>query len=780
MQKILDNCQLHKKEGIAVEYLVRDENNYLILCENCLAEKANKQDIFLLKDAEQVFEQFRSQYSSQFEQEQSETIILLKNMQEIVQKLQNHFQQRFDQINLQIIERIESIALILESRVLPYGNQENQNVNLNIKNFAKLLIDEISRCDILKKTIQEQSLIEFHNIIQHEIMRLQQNDIFNECLDSLIQIEEKRKIKFIDYKEICIEQEKGSIKRTPKLDLICKEHDKEIILFDLNEQQKREKRAKCVECDPCLFTSLTKCQNMWSNYEKQQSEIMYQFYKSRKSQIGIIKQQLFNLKSSFIEKIHGIILQLNDIMAQTEQDIFKSLYSMNKDWNTMSLNEVLDIIEILSKPDDMQLHLIEMEIKYQMENLNIDSMFQNSIEEINNQIIQLNLSFIYKLSDNKNIYRSPKNSDIIKQRSNSIKSDKSYFQIKEQKSDQKIKKLNNQIKSLEEWRILQLKWSNEYIDYKQFYSKKQAEWCNAIAFNKEGNIMIAGSIFTIKIFDFLKGRIVQTYQAQQHTGDINCLLFSKKINQFISGSDDNTIIIWTQIDQNKWKSQILEGHQGWVLCLTQTENEQIIISGSRDHTIRIWVKVQDEYKCEQVLDDHFDSVYGLSLNKSEQYMVSCSQDKSIIVWEIKDKFKMEKKQIIEQDTYGYRILFINDNQFLWQPYNKNVHIYQYNSEIRCFQDCNHNIQQVLADDDYQYFPSQFIQSKGVFANIHNKHLYIIKQINEEEFDVIQRIDFNDYRKFGAFTEDGEYLVTWNYTKSEFQIRKNVGSSRVQW
>lgn len=49
--------------------------------------------------------------------------------------------------------------------------------------------------------------------------------------------------------------------------------------------------------------------------------------------------------------------------------------SMNKDWNIMTLNEVLDIADILSKPELMILFLKEMEIKYKMKNLNIDSIF---------------------------------------------------------------------------------------------------------------------------------------------------------------------------------------------------------------------------------------------------------------------------------------------------------------------------------------------------------------------------------------------------------------------
>ncbi|CAD8210232.1 unnamed protein product [Paramecium octaurelia] len=786
MQNILDRCSIHQKVGIAVECLTRDEYHYSILCENCLAERVSNKQIFLLKDAKLVFEQFRQQCLSEFELEQNEKTSFYKNLQSIVQKLQNHFLEIFDQINNQINEKLEFITQIFREGLFLSRNQETQILNPTIREFGEQLIEEIAKFEKIRN-IGQQNVIDFQNQIQYQILKLQQSEILNECLELLISVDEGNQIKVKEHNGKNVEYEKKSVQRTPKLDLMCNEHEKEIIIFDLSEQQQREKRARCVECDPCIFTSLSKCQNMWKNYERQQSEILEQFYLSRKSQIGSIKQQLLQLRSCFAQKINEIIQQLNGIMSQSEQEVFKMLNGMNKDWNTMTMDEVLDIAEVLSNPEMMTISVKEMEIKYKMKNLNIDSIFQNSIEglqEIYNQITLLKLYLIPEQPEVRNNDESPEKNEYRKQSSNSGQSENHSVELSKPKSDQKIKKTQNKIKSLEEWRIQQLKWTDKFIDYQLFYTKKQAEWCNAIAFNKEGNIMIAGCIFSIKVFDFQKGRIVQTYQAKQHQGDVNCLLFSKIFNQFISGSDDRTIRIWSQSEKNEWKCiQILQGHEDWVLCLILTEDEQILFSGSRDKTIKKWTKNQDNqtYECTQTLDIHTDAVLSLSLNKSESFLVSSSYDKSIIVWEIKESFLIEQKQIIQKESYGNRILFINETQFLWQPNNNQVvHVYKYNKESSSFESTQHNIQQFKADDDYQYFPSQLLTVKGLFANIHNRFIYIIKQINEEEFEVVQIIEFDDYRKFGAFTEDGEYLVTWHYTACEFQIRKNVGNSRIQW
>lgn len=56
MSNVLDRCSIHQKAGIAVECLTRDEYNYSILCENCIAERVSNKHIYLLKDAKLVLE----------------------------------------------------------------------------------------------------------------------------------------------------------------------------------------------------------------------------------------------------------------------------------------------------------------------------------------------------------------------------------------------------------------------------------------------------------------------------------------------------------------------------------------------------------------------------------------------------------------------------------------------------------------------------------------------------------------------------------------------------
>lgn len=69
----------------------------------------------------------------------------------------------------------------------------------------------------------------------------------------------------------------------------------------------------------------------------------------------------------------------------------------------------------------------------------------------------------------------------------------------------------------------------------------------------------------------------------------------KKSKNFVSGSIDNSIIIWSinllskSLKINKLNIKSLGGEG--VLCLVINKNEDLIISGYLDSTIKFWRKV---------------------------------------------------------------------------------------------------------------------------------------------------------------------------------------------
>ncbi|CAD8127285.1 unnamed protein product [Paramecium sonneborni] len=64
--------------------------------------------------------------------------------------------------------------------------------------------------------------------------------------------------------------------------------------------------------------------------------------------------------------------------------------------------------------------------------------------------------------------------------------------------------------------------------------------------------MISTQENNIKVWNFTNGKINLITTLQGHTDNVSCLIYSKKINSFISG--DKTMRCWKKEKQNEWKS----------------------------------------------------------------------------------------------------------------------------------------------------------------------------------------------------------------------------------
>ena len=138
----------------------------------------------------------------------------------------------------------------------------------------------------------------------------------------------------------------------------------------------------------------------------------------------------------------------------------------------------------------------------------------------------------------------------------------------------------------------------------------------------------------------------------------------------ISGSDDNTLILWNPIAQTKplkrmtghhqpitsvqfspdnryiasacfdksikiWNSQgeflyNLKGHVGKVYQLSFSPDSRLLISASQDSTCKIWSLVKQKLAMD--LPGHLDQVYALEWSPTGDYAVSGGKDKLVKIW----------------------------------------------------------------------------------------------------------------------------------------------------
>ncbi|CAD8182602.1 unnamed protein product [Paramecium pentaurelia] len=342
--------------------------------------------------------------------------------------------------------------------------------------------------------------------------------------------------------------------------------------------------------------------------------------------------------------------------------------------------------------------------------------------------------------------------------------------------NQEIQKLNEKQmrkeKSIEI--IKQIQDSNQFtFEIMNQHSIKQDDRSYALAFNQDQSILLAGCRKYIKVFEHQQGKLNQVQFLSKHKKDVYTLNFMKKTNNFVSGSSDYSIIIWQVIGNNQWNcQQILNGHSNCIWCLLLNNTDDLIISGSVDNTIKFWMK-QNQWICQQTISDHTGYVYSLSLNEKQNKLISCSSDSQILVIE---QSKWDKQwsvtQKIKVDQYGYRLCFINDNLFTFQPYCKEqMYIYEMDSNNKQYQKIKVVAVKCDSSDCDCLFPQQYIKSKCLLVNKNGKNVNLMRKKENGDFIIQQSISFGSGQIYGQLSDDGEYLITWDLQLKEIQIRK---------
>lgn len=108
---------------------------------------------------------------------------------------------------------------------------------------------------------------------------------------------------------------------------------------------------------------------------------------------------------------------------------------------------------------------------------------------------------------------------------------------------------------------------------------------------------------------------------------ITCLQYNPLTNTIVSGSDDQTLKVWSS-ETGKCITT-LEGHTGGVWS-SQLSPEDIVISGATDRTVRVWQARTGELL--HTLYGHTSTVRCLALNGDQ--VVSGSRDTSLRLWDI--------------------------------------------------------------------------------------------------------------------------------------------------
>ena len=136
-----------------------------------------------------------------------------------------------------------------------------------------------------------------------------------------------------------------------------------------------------------------------------------------------------------------------------------------------------------------------------------------------------------------------------------------------------------------------------------------------------------------------------------HTSLVRSVALSADGETIVSGSWDNTVIVW-QEDGGQWQlrrrlgqeynDDPSIGHTDDVESVSLSADGQMIVSGSSDFTVIIWQKHGEQWQLRRRLGQeynqdpsigHTNDVESVSLSADGQMIVSGSRDNTVIVWQ---------------------------------------------------------------------------------------------------------------------------------------------------
>ncbi|KAJ2236371.1 hypothetical protein IWW45_001850 [Coemansia sp. RSA 485] len=159
----------------------------------------------------------------------------------------------------------------------------------------------------------------------------------------------------------------------------------------------------------------------------------------------------------------------------------------------------------------------------------------------------------------------------------------------------------------------------------------------------ESHIVMAGYDRTIRLYDRVTGRMVQTFHG--HDLSVAHAVTNPLGNLIISGSKDQTIRFWDMMSGSCVKS--LRSHLGEVTSVATSDSGMLLLSSSKDNSNRLWdlrsLKRLCRYKGHQNTSKNFirSSFMGDSL------IVGGSEDGMVYIWD------RESTNIVQR-LYGHQ------------------------------------------------------------------------------------------------------------------------------
>ncbi|CAD8123007.1 unnamed protein product [Paramecium sonneborni] len=327
----------------------------------------------------------------------------------------------------------------------------------------------------------------------------------------------------------------------------------------------------------------------------------------------------------------------------------------------------------------------------------------------------------------------------------------------------------NRVKSLKQKNLEQD--TQQQSEYQLYSQLKQKDWCQSMVFSKGNSILMAQCKTLIKVLYIIKGQLNLIRILSSHRSFLTTMTILQKYNQLISTSQEGQIHIWSMIPIAKpIIIKKFDATSSYVGCLIYNESYDLIITGNSNN-INFW-KNPMRWSLIQSINEHEGAVWALSINQNQNKLISCGWDKMILIIGRQEDESWVIIQKVIVKFQGYRLCFLDDDYFMYQPRSKSIII------LFQIQDNGQHVEKVkeieLIQRRYQcnaFFPMSFEKQKKILLNKNGDTIIILKIIGKEEIQIVQFIYFDSFNIFGKMSDDGLLFATWDESSQKIQIRK---------
>ncbi|TFK72834.1 WD40 repeat-like protein [Pluteus cervinus] len=158
-----------------------------------------------------------------------------------------------------------------------------------------------------------------------------------------------------------------------------------------------------------------------------------------------------------------------------------------------------------------------------------------------------------------------------------------------------------------------------------------------------------------------------------HASLVTSVAFSSDNRYVISGSKDQSIIIWN-VETGQQVGNRLQGHTSIVTSVGFSSSDEYVVSASDDKTVRIWnLEAGVPTGGTSVLQGHTGCVRTAVFSPNNKYVASGSDDRSIRIWNVKTSQLITS---LESSTSVTSVVFSSDNKYVASAsWNNNIRIW---------------------------------------------------------------------------------------------------------